>query len=141
MHTDDKHDPLVDLGYEQRDIDPKNIFKVTMIFFGFTFACYIFGWIFLAQFGYFKDPRGVNDLMSAKIPKDPNPIIQTNVSAKTHIKDMRVHEQQALNSAGASEIVKGSERIPIEQAIKLSAARGAKLTPEKKVGEPTGGTQ
>jgi hypothetical protein len=138
MHTDDKHDPLVDLGYEQRDIDPKNIFKVTMVFFSFTFACYIFGWIFLAQFGYFKDPRGVNNLMSAKIPKDPNPILQTNVSAKTHIKEMRVHEQQALTTAGESETVKGAERIPIEQAIKLSAARGAKLAPSAKIGEPGG---
>jgi hypothetical protein len=127
MHTDHQSDPLVELGYEQKDIHPKNIFKVSMIFFVFAFLSYGLGWVFLNQYGYFKDSRGVNDLMSTKIPKAPNPILQTNVTAKTDIKNMRSRERDVLTSGGKSEFVSGAERISIEQAIKLSAERGAKL--------------
>lgn len=128
MHTDHKTDPLVELGYEQKDIHPKNIFKVSMIFFAFTFFSYILAWAILHYgFNAFPDSTGVNDLRSTKIPKSPNPILQTNVTAKTAIKDMRIEEAKVLNSTGESAYAKGAHRISIEQAIKLSAERGAKL--------------
>ena len=127
MHTDDRTDPLIELGYEQRDLHPRNIFKVSVIFFLFAFASYGAGWFILAHRGYFKDPTGVNDLMSAKIPKSPNPILQTNVSTKTDMYDLRRDEKTELTTSGPSTHVKGATRIPIEQAIKLSAERGAKL--------------
>lgn len=135
MHTDDRTDPLVELGYEQRDLNPRNIFKVSVIFFLFAFFSYGAGWFILAHYGYFKDPTGVNDLMSSKIPKSPNPILQTNVSTKTDMYDLRRDEKEELATSGPSTHVKGATRIPIEQAIKLSAERGAKL-PSSTV-EPT----
>jgi hypothetical protein len=129
MHTEDRNDPLVDLGYEQKDIDPKKIFKVSMFFFGFAFFSYVLGWAILKWgFNYFEDPTGVNDLMSAKIPAQPNPILQTNVTAKTDLNVMRRHEDKELTTSGPSDHVAGANRIPIEQAIKLSAERGAKLS-------------
>lgn len=129
MHTDERTDPLVELGYEQRDLHTKNIFKVSMFFFGFAFFSYIAGWAILHYgYDYFKDPTGVNDLKSAKIPAAPNPILQTNVTAKTDMSDLRKHEKEVLTTAGESEFVKGAQRLPIEQAIKLSAERGAKLS-------------
>lgn len=128
MHTDNRTDPLVELGYEQRDLHPKNIFKVTVIFFLFAFFSYGAGWAILHfGYGYFKDPTGVNDLMSTKIPKSPNPVLQTNVSTKTDMYDLRRAEKEELTTSGPSTHVKGATRIPIEQAIKLSAERGAKL--------------
>ena len=127
MHTDHQSDPLVELGYEQKDVHPRNIFKVSMLFFAFTFVSYILGWVFLNQYGYFKDASGVNDLMSTKIPKAPNPILQTNVTAKTEIKDMRIRERNVLMSSGESDVVSGAHRLSIEQAIRLSAERGAQL--------------
>lgn len=129
MRTDDRTDPLVELGYEQRDIHPKNIFKVTMIFFGFAFVSYIVGALILHWgYDYFKPIPNVNDLKSSKIPAEPNPVLQTNVTAKTDMKDMRQHENAELTSFGPSSNVKGAFRIPIEQAIKLAAERGAKLS-------------
>lgn len=128
MHTEDRNDPLVDLGYEQKDIDPKRIFKVSMFFFGFAFFSYILGWAILKWgFGYFHDPTGVNDLMSKKIPAAPNPILQTNITAKTDMKVMRQAEEKELTTSGPSTHVAGANRITIEQAIKLSAERRAKL--------------
>jgi hypothetical protein len=128
MHTDEKHDPLTDLGYERRDINPDIIFRATMIFFGFAFFGYIAGWAVLHYgFNYFTEIKNVNNLASSKIPAAPNPILQTNVSAKTDIRAMRNHENEALGTSGDSETVKGAHRISIEQAIKLSAERGAKL--------------
>jgi hypothetical protein len=128
MHTNDSHDPLSDLGYEQRDLHPKNIFKVSMGFFIFAFFSYWLGWVILRNMTTYEAVPSVNDLQSAKIPAAPNPILQTNVTAKTDIKNMRLQEQRELTSAGSSTHVQGAHRIPIEQAIKLSAARGAKLT-------------
>lgn len=129
MHTDDRTDPLVDLGYEQRDLHTKNIFKVSMFFFIFAFVSYAAGWAILHYgYDYFKDPTGVNDLRSTKIPAAPNPILQTNVTAKTDMVDLRKHEKELLTTSGESEFVKGAQRLPIEQAIKLSAERGAKLS-------------
>ncbi len=127
MHTDERTDPLVDLGYEQRDIKPKIIFKVTMIFFGFAFVSYFLGWLVLKPFGYWKETKNVNELRSTKIPAAPNPILQTNVTTKTDMYDLRRSEEEELTTAGESTHVKGAVRIPIEQAIKLSAERGAKL--------------
>lgn len=136
MHTDDRTDPLVELGYEQRDLHTKNIFKVSVIFFAFAFFSYGAGWAILHfGYGYFKDPTGVNDLMSTKIPKDPNPILQTNVSTKTDMYELRRREKHELTTSGESEHVKGATRIPIEQAIKLSADRGAKFS-NPQVGDP-----
>jgi len=135
MHTEDHKDPLIELGYEQRDVNPKNIFKVSMFFFGFAFFSFALGWAILRfGFGFFEDARGVNDAMSTKIPKSPNPVLQTNVTAKTDIIDMRRRENEALATSGKSEYVKGANRISIEQAIKLAAARGAKLSPEETTG-------
>jgi hypothetical protein len=136
MHTEDHKDPLIELGYEQKDINPKNIFKVSMFFFGFAFFSFFLGWAMLSYVGYFKDSKGVNDVMSTKIPKSPNPILQTNVTAKTDIIDMRRRENEVLATSGKSDFVKGANRISIEQAIKLAAERGAKLTSEETIGGP-----
>lgn len=128
MHTDDHKDPLIELGYEQRDIHPKNIFKVTMIFFGFAFVSYFLGWAILNYgFHYFEPTKGVNVLISTKLPKSPNPLLQTNVTAKTDIINMRRHEKEVLTTSGKSELSKGANRISIEQAIKLAAERGGNL--------------
>jgi hypothetical protein len=127
MHTNDTHDPLADLGYEQRDLHPKNIFKVSMGFFIFAFASYLIGWWILRAMTNYEAVPNVNTLQSPKLPASPNPLLQTNVTAKTDIKAMREQEHRELVTSGDSTHVQGAHRIPIEQAIKLSAERGAKL--------------
>ena len=131
MHTNDTHDPLAELGYEQKDLHPKNIFKVTVAFFVFAFASYLVGWWILRAMvpGGYNAVKNVNDLKSTKIPASPNPILQTNVTAKTDIKVMREQEQAELTTGGESTHVPGAQRIPIEQAIKLAAERKGKLKP------------
>lgn len=136
MHTNETHDPLADLGYEQRDLHPKNIFKVSMGFFAFAFFSYWLGWVILRNMTTYEAVPGVNELKSTKMPAAPNPLLQTNVTAKTDIKNMRLQEQRELASAGDSTHVQGAHRIPIEQAIKLSAERGAKLKPGGGGGQP-----
>ncbi|MBN9504048.1 MAG: hypothetical protein BGO01_19895 [Armatimonadetes bacterium 55-13] len=128
MHTDDKVDPLVELGYEQKDIAPKNIFKATMIFFGFAFFAWGIVYAGLHFLGHLNPPEvDVNTVMSSKIPAEPNPILQTNITAKTAIRDLRQHENEVLATSGDSEYAQGFKRIPIEQAIKLSAERKANI--------------
>jgi hypothetical protein len=129
MHTNDTRDPLSELGYEQKDLHPKNIFKVTVGFFIFAFGSYLLGWWILRAMvpGGYDPVKNVNELRSSKIPAAPNPVLQTNVTAKTDIKAMRANEHTELTTSGESTHVPGTYRIPIEQAIKLSAERGGKL--------------
>jgi|GEM_PF-5743947 len=127
MHTDEKPDPLVDLGYEQKDIAPKLVFRASMIFFGFAIGSWAIGYFALHMLGYLDTVPNVNSLMSTKTPADPNPIIQTNVTAKSDIRDLRQRENQTLATSGKSTYTDGFNRIPIEQAIKLTADRHGKV--------------
>jgi hypothetical protein len=123
MHTDERPDPLVELGYEQKDIDAKRVFNVTMWFFGFAF--FSWGIIYLGwwMLGYTKvDPAG-NNLRTRHILTSPNPTLQTNITAKTDIRDMRKKERDDLDTSGSSKYTAGAIHIPIEQAIKLTADR------------------
>ncbi len=135
MHTDEKADPLVDLGYEQKDIAPKIIFKASMIFFGFALASWGVVYFFMHILGYLDTVPNVNNLMNTKTPAAPNPIIQTNVTAKTDIRELRQRENQVMATGGDSAYTPGFKRVSIEQAIKLTADRHGKVSVGN-VGQP-----
>lgn len=147
MHTDEKKDPLVGLGYEEKDINPKLVFRFSMYFFIFALASWGVGYAAMHFLGLFDTVANVDSLQSTKIPKDPNPVIQTNVTAKTEIRDIRRHENEMLATGGISEYSPAFKRIPIEQAIKLVADRKGKVdvadagpSPDGPENQPPAGT-
>ncbi|MCC7229309.1 MAG: hypothetical protein IT203_02880 [Fimbriimonadaceae bacterium] len=128
MHTDDNTDPLVELGYEKKDVDAKRVFKYTVGFFVFAFVAWFGTYFVYWKLGYAEAPPNVNNLVSSKLPSANNPRLQTNITAKTDIRDMRKAETELLTTSGDSTLVKGAQRIPIEQAIKLTAERAGRTT-------------
>jgi hypothetical protein len=123
MHTREPRDvdPLIDMGYERRDIDYRALFKWVIGFFvvsvGFFVASYFFYW-----WHYLKNP----DVQTAtaqhrQLPAAPNPRLQTNTSTKTDIMKIRQDETARLAGTGWVNREKGIVHIPIDRAIELTA--------------------
>lgn len=125
MHTNHKReDPLVEMGYEVRDIDMPKIKKTVYIFFGFAIFCIVFAGVALLIMdpGYIRGESGYQT--PPRIPPAPNPLVQTNVTAKTDIIDMRRKEFADLTSTGYVNPEKTKVHIPIDRAIDIMAQRG-----------------
>ncbi len=125
MHTDHKReDPLVEMGYEVRDIDVPSVAKAAMGFFAFAIGSYVVGW-FIYRYMHpepFNVP--VKPAFARRLPLSPNPLLQSNVTAKTDIADLRQAESGQLSTTGPSAIDATKSHIPIDRAMRILAERG-----------------
>ena len=135
----EKEDPLVDLGYETRDLNMGPLVKAVMAFFVFVTATYI---IAIPIFRLFNPQIANGETISApfarKPPEAPNPLLQTNVTTKTDIMDLRKAETAQLTTSGTIDAKAGVYRIPVDRAIDLVAKRGL---PEKPSAGVTSGAK
>jgi len=120
------HEPelLESKAYETRDMDWKLIFKGTLYFFIFCFASagVVLGWIFVFD----KDrltKEHMADNVQRKLPEAPAPLLQTNITAKTEIAELRKKENAILNSDGINSKT-GARHIPIDSAMDLLIQKG-----------------
>lgn len=132
MHTEKREDPLVEMGYEVRDINLKGITKAVIVFVVFAVAMILISWVVL--FGFKLGPInmiGMNPMYANKqsgynkmrvIPQAPNPVLQTNVSARTDIASMRQNEAKRLT--GFSGAQDKTQHIPIEVAMEKLLEKG-----------------
>lgn len=125
MHTKGpKEDPLLDLGYEVRDIDTKTIEKAVMWFFGFATLMFIVGaWVY-ANINPAFSPKYQAEKEHLVIPPPPNPLLQTNSTNVTDIMHLRQHETAVLTSTGYTDASHAFAHIPIDRAIDILAQRG-----------------
>ena len=123
MHTEKREDPLVELGYEVRDLNTVAIRNATIGFFIFAigsavigFACYRF-----MNPTVFEATPPSNRV----IPAPPNPLIQSNIGAKVDIMEIRQHETAVLTEPiGWVDTSKTLAHVPIERAMEIIAERG-----------------
>ena len=108
MHTEKREDPLVELGYEVRDVNTKALTKGMVGFFIFTIASCIVGFI-VFRLMY---PEGFEDkkVRARMMPQAPYPMVQSNITAKTDIMDLRQQEEKVLNQPMTKRPI-GSPRI------------------------------
>lgn len=137
MHSPKREDPLLDLGYERRDIDMMAIGKAAAWFFGFSFISYIAGWLILR----FMNPdmikvQAASPPFVQNPPPAPNPLLQTNITTKTDIRELRQKETQALTTSAVLDAQHGVYRIPVDRAIDLTLQRGL---PQRPSNVSTGG--
>ncbi len=123
------HKPAADprlntTGYEEEVINMKQTFTYTVWFYAmFGIMTVISAGILIVMApSYFTDKGGQSRM--ARVPGKDQPLLQSNITSKSDIADMRRHEQEVLDSTGPVNEAKGEYRIPIEDAIKLSAQRG-----------------
>jgi hypothetical protein len=124
MHTKpDPIDPEVlrDMGYEKRDINVKSLSRSTFWIFLFCVACFAVSVpIYLSiQARNIAEPQKSKNRIQS-----PNPLLQTNITTKLDMVQLRAREEKALNSTEWVDQSKGAVRIPISRAIDLIAERG-----------------
>jgi hypothetical protein len=129
-----KEDPLIDMGYEVRDAEMKTIGVATGIFFAFVVVSFAIG------FGIFAwlNPAILHEKTTqapfmSNAPKPPYPLLQTNITTKTDIKELRQGETAQLTTSAVLDAKKGVYRIPIDRAIDLVAQRGLPERPSPNV--------
>ncbi|MDR3689624.1 MAG: hypothetical protein P4L46_09625 [Fimbriimonas sp.] len=130
MHTEKREDPLVELGYEIRDVNKKALVNGTIGFFVFAIASSVIGFVIFrlmypAGFDAQHEPKSL-------MPQSPNPLVQSNITAKTDIMDLRQQEDKVLNApAHWVDASHTKIAIPIDRAMEIIADRGMpKTTPD-----------
>jgi len=133
MHTNEpREDPLVDMGFETRDVDYPKLRKALIYFFGFGFLCSMIGIpIYKYRFLFFniKAPEEGGVAISRPLPKDPYPMLQGNVTSKTDIMDLRAEETKRLTTTGYMDPAQTTVHIPVDRAMSLIAERGLSAPP------------
>jgi hypothetical protein len=155
MHTKGpKEDPLIDMGYETRDIDIPTIRKAVIYFFVFATVMFGTGGLIYWKMNPNFDPKIAAQPEDLRIPKSPAPLLQDNVSNFTDIMKLRQHETAMLNSTAYADASHSYLRIPIDNAIDIIAEKGVpktgasvpavskgNTTDEKKFSQPGGAPQ
>lgn len=130
MRTDHpKEDPLVELGYEIRDVNYRALVKAVVYFFVFAAASFGFGMWFYGKANPEKNRHTLANVnkLNRPMPGENHPILQQNVNSKTDLMRMREAEDNRLHGTGP---IEGSDKvhIPIERAMDLLAERGLPKT-------------
>jgi hypothetical protein len=135
------HDPIPEnpedlahakkLGYEHRDLTTGDFGKPSLWFAVFGFFSLAVAWGFLALGSRVLSGQSMDDRTApaARRTVPPEPMIQSGPKAKADIKDLRVREQEHLNSYGWVDQSKGIARVPIDEALKMAAAQGIDPAP------------
>lgn len=122
-----------EIGYEYRDIgDPKTarkIVNVTVIFFVFTalMAVITIPMYWIAVTGGFDTSKWgmpAYKVDRSRVPQAPNPMLQTDVQAKTDIRDLRMKEEAAVTTYQWKDKAGGTVSIPVDEAMTRVAERG-----------------
>jgi len=127
MHTEKREDPLVELGYEVRDLNTVAIRNATIGFFVFAIASAILG------FGVYRvmNPTVFENRTPGKriLPGANYPMLQSNIAAKVDIEEIRQHETKVLTApVGWVDKEQTHLHVPIDEAIDLVAKNGVKAT-------------
>lgn len=137
MHTD--HDPidpkvLAEMGYEKRDVDPSSLIWPGVIIFGFTLFAGLLG-AGLIKLWHIVPEVYVEQRPFVKVqPPAGTPILQNNSNAPGDIAALRAREADILTNKGKND--DGSNRIPLDAAIKLTVERGLPTTGTETVSRP-----
>ena len=126
-HLEPDDDALAKLGYELEDIESRGRFKSMVWFFAFVFGCGAAG---VAIFGAFigfdnlLNPPKTTAPFVKRVPAPNNPLLQTNVTARTDIRDLRQEEGKLMNEGPSFVDEKaGIVRIPLGLAIDQYVAK------------------
>jgi hypothetical protein len=126
-HLDPDENALAQMGYETEDIEYRGLGKSLVWFFGFVAFCGVAGLLVFGAFIGFDNlanPPEITAPFVNRTPAKPNPLLQTNVTARTDIRDLRREENLLLHgNATWADKEKGAVRIPIERAVDLYLQR------------------
>ncbi len=134
MHTEfQPEDPEVlrEMKYDRRDLKIPMVKSYT---FTITVSCIICFIVSIPVYNWVSTPGKVIPSMlgstrepapkSQKHMAPENPLLQDNLTTKTDIQHLRIHEDETMKSFGWVDQTKGVVRIPIEKAMRMVVDRG-----------------
>lgn len=141
-HLDPEEDALAKMGYELEDVDYKKLGKSIVWFFGFVIFCGVAGVIIFFLFlsgGSISEawqvatkPPSDTSPLARRLPSEGNPLLQTNITTRTDIRDLRREESALLHGSPTwVNESKGVVRIPVEKAIEAYAQKMGASPTEK----------
>ncbi|MBS1720670.1 MAG: hypothetical protein JST35_09515 [Armatimonadetes bacterium] len=133
MDTNPHRNPLADLGYEREELPMKLLGKVTFVFFFVSIVLIAISYGIFIGFVKAHNPDAL-DLAKEqaktpfinKLPPAPNPILQTNRTAKTDMADLRNAEEKAMKTPAWVDKATGKVRMPVDEAIDDYVEKGGK---------------
>jgi len=129
MHTNGpKEDPLVELGYDHRDVDYKRLRKAIIGFLSFGVVSALIGaFIYTNRFWVFQIPEpkpGIDAELKRTVAPAGTPFIQDNVASKTDIMTLRQWETKRMTGTGYTDDSHQFAYIPVDKAMEIVAQRG-----------------
>jgi len=121
MHNKHHEPPDTSMGFEQSDLSLKGI-KLGVVFY-FIFTAVVGGVVFMAMI-ILGVPVKPQDMPPRRLPPEPNPILQNNVTARSDIWNLRTREDFLLNNVSWVSQKDGVVRIPINEALDKAAKMG-----------------
>lgn len=118
-------DALREMGYEKSDLSVSGIRNGAIWLFALLVVCIILP-LFALQLIYpnaFEEKKVSGFAVTPKM-KEGTPLLQSNLTTKTDIQDMRQNEELVLSTSTYLNKEKGIVRIPIARAMDLIAERG-----------------
>lgn len=125
MHEHEEDDPellsdLVRLGYDYRDVKVDGMWKHAIGLFGGVGICAALGY---ATMWYFDSQQVLGnegrEARTQDLPEQPYPLLQSNVTVKKDIKDLRAQEKLKTDTAGWVDKDAGVAHIPVSVAKRI----------------------
>lgn len=119
------------MGYETADVEYKGLARSVGFFFLFVIFCGVAGLLIFifGSVGWDQFWNGGNNTTAPfvkHLPAEPNPLLQTNVTAHTDLRDLRARENEVLHGK-VSYMENGKDiRLPIDRAIDIYARKNSK---------------
>src|SRR6202050_2676615 len=104
--------PDTSKGYEQSDLGIPGILKGVVAYFIFTGAVGVF--VFVMFLVFHQNNANPSELAPTRLPAQPYPLLQNDVTAHTDIWNLRQKEAYLLENTTYVDKTKGILRIPIE---------------------------
>lgn len=125
-HTPDDPEMLAQMRYDTRDFSMGQVgaFVIGLIVFGIV-GIVISLVIFMGMNPGIMDKNKVAAPFARKSPPAPNPILQTNVTAKTDLQELRAAENDKLHNYGYADSNKTTVHVPVDRAIEILSNKGA----------------
>jgi hypothetical protein len=124
-----------EVSFERRDVD---VFQITAFGIGLLVGCVVVVFAMWAMFDYLykresaKNVQNPPAMMNQRPTLPPEPRLQGVPKPdppRVELKELRDDEDAILNNYGWIDPAKGTVRIPIEQAIDLTAKKGLPSKP------------
>lgn len=123
MHEVNKEPPDTSRGFEQSDLSFQGI--TSGVFWYFVFTVFVGVVVFAYMYLSGNSNPGQQALITERrLPAQPTPLLQNNVTARTDIWNLRGHEDYLLTNRTWINLSFGVARIPVSEAMDIAVEHG-----------------